>query len=404
MGIVVAATGTAMAFIVARDGSAPWQLGRLAGVAGLTVAMIVALRRRTCPSSVTVAAGLLAVAAGAGIAVPHLAKTGLSPLAAAGVVALVGGLGLVAAGVVASVRRHRRWGRVAVTAGLLLASVVVIYVVAIAVAATNVPRTRVAATTPADLGLRYRDVTFDTVDGTTLSGWYIASSNGAAVVLSHGAGSTRSGVLDQATALARHGYGVLLYDARGHGRSGGRAMDFGWYGDRDITAAVSFLQGQPDVDGARIAAVGMSMGGEESIGAAAADERIRAVVAEGATNRTAADSAWLSDVHGWRGTLQEGIEWMLYATVDVLTAADPPVALRDAAAAAAPRPMLLIAGGDIPDEGDAGRYIAGAAPDTVELWVVPDAGHTEALATHPDEWEERVTSFLAEALVSTPQR
>ncbi len=121
MGIVVAATGTAMAFIVARDGSAPWQLVRLAGVAGLTVAMIVALRRRTCPSWITLAAGLLAVAAGAGIAVPHLAKTGLSPLAAAGVVALVGGLGLVAAGVVASVRRHRRWGRVAVAAGLLLA-------------------------------------------------------------------------------------------------------------------------------------------------------------------------------------------------------------------------------------------------------------------------------------------
>jgi dienelactone hydrolase len=400
VGIVVAATGAAMAFMVARDGSASWQLVRLAGVAGLTVAMIVALRRRACPSSVTVAAGLLAAAVGAGIAVPHLAKTGLSPIAAAGLVALVGGLGLVAAGAVEPVRRRRRWGRVAVGSGLLLASVVVIYVVGIAVAATNVPRTRVAATTPADLGLRYRDVTFDTVDETTLSGWYIASANGAAVVLSHGAGSTRSGVLDQATVLARHGYGVLLYDARGHGRSGGRAMDFGWYGDTDIAAAVSFLQGQPDVDGARIAAVGMSMGGEESIGAAAADERIRAVVAEGATNRTAADSAWLSDIHGWRGTVQEGIEWVLYATVDVLTAADPPVALRDAAAAAAPRPMLLIAGGDLPDERHAGRYIAGGAPDSVELWIVPDTGHTQALATHPHEWEERVTSFLAEALVS----
>jgi fermentation-respiration switch protein FrsA (DUF1100 family) len=401
VGIVVAATGTAMAFIVARDGSAPWQLVRLAGVAGLTAAMIVALRRRTCPPSVTVIAGLLAVAVGAGIAVPHLAKTGLSPFAAAGVVALVGGLGLLVVGAAELVRRRHRWGRVVLASGLLLVSAGVIYVVGIAVAATNVPRTTVAATTPADLGMGYRDVTFDTADGTTLSGWYIPSANGAAVVLSHGAGSTRSGVLDHAVVLARHGYGVVLYDARGHGRSGGRAMDFGWYGDRDIGAAVSFLQAQADVDDARIAAVGMSMGGEESIGAAAADERIRAVVAEGATNRTRADEAWLSDVHGWPGTIQEGIEWLLYATVDVLTAADPPAALRDAAAAAAPRPMLLIAGGDMPDEGDAGRYIAGAAPDTVELWVVPDAGHTEALATHPEEWEERVTSFLGEALVST---
>ena len=145
------------------------------------------------------------------------------------------------------------------------------------------------------------------------------------------------------------------------------------------------------------------MGGEESIGAAAADERIRAVVAEGATNRTAADSAWLSDVHGWRGTLQEGIEWMLYATVDVLTAADPPVALRPPAAAAAPRPMLLIAGGDLPDERHAGRYIAGGAPDSVELWVVPERPHRCA-DDPPGGWEERVTSFLAEALERTPQR
>jgi uncharacterized protein len=41
--------------------------------------------------------------------------------------------------------------------------------------------------------------------------------------------------------LARHGYGVLLFDARGHGRSEGRAMDFGWFGDLDVSAAVSFL-------------------------------------------------------------------------------------------------------------------------------------------------------------------
>ena len=109
--------------------------------------------------------------------------------------------------------------------------------------------------------------------------------NHAAVVLLHGAGSTRSSVLDHAVVLANHGYGVLLFDARGHGRSGGRAMDFGWYGDKDVTAAVSFLQTRPDVDDDLIAAVGLSMGGEEAIGAAASDRRIRAVVAEGATHR-----------------------------------------------------------------------------------------------------------------------
>ena len=52
--------------------------------------------------------------------------------------------------------------------------------------------------------------------------------NGTAVVLLPGAGATRTAVLGQAAVLARHGYGALLVDDRGHGRSAGHAMDFGW--------------------------------------------------------------------------------------------------------------------------------------------------------------------------------
>src|SRR5690606_29218420 len=111
-----------------------------------------------------------------------------------------------------------------------------------------------------------------------------------------------------AAVLAGAGYGVLMIDARGHGDSGGRAMDFGWHGDADIVAATAFLAGRPEVDPDRIGAVGMSMGGEQAIGASGGDPRIRAVVAEGATARTAADAAWLSDRYGLRGALQEQIE------------------------------------------------------------------------------------------------
>jgi uncharacterized protein len=245
--------------------------------------------------------------------------------------------------------------------------------------------------------MSYRDVEFQTTDGVTLSGWYVPSTDGAAVVLMHGAGSTRSGVLDQAEVLADHGFGVLLFDARGHGRSEGRAMDFGWYGDADASAAVSFLQRQPDVDDERIAAMGMSMGGEQAIGAAAADPRIRAVVAEGATNRVAGDKAWLSEVFGWRGAVQERVDWLTYGITDVLTDADQPITLRDAAAVAR-RPMLLIAGAAVENEPYAGRYIESGSPATIQLWVAPETGHTAALDTHPDEWERRVTTFLAAAL------
>jgi len=209
-------------------------------------------------------------------------------------------------------------------------------------------------------------------------------------------------VLDHAAVLAHHGYGVLLADARGHGESDGRAMDFGWYGDEDGAGAVSFLERQPDVTGGRIGVLGLSMGGEEAIGAAGADPRIQGVVAEGATNRMLADKAWLSDEYGWRGTLQRGVEWLTFGAADLLSEASPPMSLRASAAAADPRPMLLIAGGAVPDEEPAARYIAAGAPDSVEVWVAPDTGHTDALDRHPDEWEARVTAFLRSALRPDP--
>ena len=63
-------------------------------------------------------------------------------------------------------------------------------------------------------------------------------------------------MLGQAAVLARHGYGALLVDTRGHGRSGGHAMDFGWWGGRDLAAAVSFLARQPGVQAGKIAVLG----------------------------------------------------------------------------------------------------------------------------------------------------
>ena len=108
-----------------------------------------------------------------------------------------------------------------------------------------------------------------TADGVRLSAWHVPSANGAAVVLRHGATSTRSNTLDEMVVLARHGYGVLATDARGHGRSGGMAMDWGWLGDLDTAAAVTYLSRRPDVDAHRIAVPGLSLGGEEALGAAA---------------------------------------------------------------------------------------------------------------------------------------
>ena len=53
----------------------------------------------------------------------------------------------------------------------------------------------------------------------------------------HGGGGDRTGAVSHAKLLARHGYGVLLYDARGRGRSEGTQNSFGWGWGHDVAGA-----------------------------------------------------------------------------------------------------------------------------------------------------------------------
>jgi fermentation-respiration switch protein FrsA (DUF1100 family) len=394
----IVATGAGLVVVVGKEGTPTWQAARVLVMLGLVIMVWRAARRGGAPGALaSVGLGLVAVPVGVGIAVPHLAKTGLGVASLAGATTLVGGIVVLAGGIARLFRTvGRRWA-VVTSVVVVLALAVLTFSLGQAVAATNVPRPAVGPATPADYGLRARAVHFRSRDGVRLAGWYVPSRNGAAVVLLHGAGSTRTDALPHAAVLARAGFGTLLYDARGHGQSAGRAMDFGWYGDDDLAGAVSFLRHRPDVRDGRIAALGLSMGGEEAIGALARLRALRAVVAEGATQRVASDTEWLPDAFGWRGVLTEGLQIATYAFADALTDADPPGALRDAVRAAGPRPVLLIAAGDVGDEARAGRFIAGGAP-TVDLWVVPHTDHTQAIRTHPHEWRARVTRFLDRAL------
>jgi len=337
--------------------------------------------------------GLIGLPVGLGVGAMYVMNAGISVTAVAGLVVLACALTLVVIGGVVLVRRLPRWWRLLAAPAVLVLLQFVLVPVTPAVYATNLPPTQVGDATPSDRGLGYEDVEFTTTDGVRMSGWYVPSANGAAVALLHGSGSTRSAVLDHAQVLADNGYGVLLYDARGHGRSGGEGMDFGWWGDVDLDAAVSYLQTRSDVRADRIGAVGMSMGGEQAVNAAATDDRILAVVGEGVEPRVPADA---TPAPGPRGWVEQSVSRIVVATAALLTDAPAPMPLRDAVAAIAPRAVLLIAGSG---EVAAIRDVAEAAPATVDVWELPDTPHTQGLADEPEEWEARVVAFLDRALV-----
>ena len=62
---------------------------------------------------------------------------------------------------------------------------------------------------------------------------------------------------------------------------------FGRRGARDVAAAIDFLSSRPEVNKNRIGGIGLSVGGETMITAAAGDDRLAVVVSEGAGERSA---------------------------------------------------------------------------------------------------------------------
>jgi pimeloyl-ACP methyl ester carboxylesterase len=320
-------------------------------------------------------------------------KVGPSPVDVVALPTLVAGLALLVVGGRLLLRPIRGWRRLlAVPAGLAIAYYL-IWPIAFGLMWTHAPRIDLGVRTPADLGMPFENVTMTTRDGVALSAWYVPSSNGAAIAALHGAGSTRTSLLDHAAFLHEAGYGVLLLDSRGFGRSGGTAMVAGWYGDLDIEAAVSFLAERADVDPGHIGVLGLSMGGEEAIAAAASDRRIAVVVAEGAgAIRTTAD---VRSIQGATRVLGIPHYWVQTVVADLFTGASPPIALEEATGRIAPRPVLLISA---PQEYPyTERYLA-AAPGSTTLWKLDDAPHIGGLATRGAAYRARVLAFLEDAL------
>jgi pimeloyl-ACP methyl ester carboxylesterase len=374
---------SALALVLPREGFGRFVL--LGGIFLLIVAVMAASRRWAGVAAI--ALGVIGISVGIARGLRFVSSQEVDPLAWLALIGGAAGLILVVIGFGHLVSGWRWWAKGLTGAGVTIVAALGIYTLAIPLAATDPPRASVTSQAPPG----WSDVSFPAQDGTTLSGWFHPGSNSAAVVVVPGSGSSRSGALQQAQVLADNGFGVLVYDPRGHGNSDGTAMDLGWAGDQDVSGAVDYLVGT----GVRkVGALGLSMGGEQVLGAAAADPRIAAVAAEGATHRTAADYAWLSDEFGWRRGVQEALNVPRFALTDLLAEQTPPTQLAAAARRIDPRPMLLMAAGTVQDEGLATAFIADGTD--AQVWVIADAGHTGGLITVPDQWTERVVDFFTD--------
>jgi dienelactone hydrolase len=248
------------------------------------------------------------------------------------------------------------------------------------------------------VGAAHEEVSFTTNDGLRLRGWYVPSRNGAAVISFPG----RKGTQKPARMLARHGYGVLLFDRRGEGESDGDPNAWGWNGYRDVEAAVRFLRARPDIAGDRIGGIGLSVGGEMMLEAAAKSRGLKAVVSEGAGERSVNEFLDMARGDMWLALPQ----YVALTTGTALFSGNtPPQSLTDLVGRIAPTPVFFVYG----EHGQDGertlnpKYYA-AARQPKQLWEVPGAGHVGGIKAQPVEYERRVIQFFDRTLLPETAR
>ena len=248
---------------------------------------------------------------------------------------------------------------------------------------------------PADLPFDVEEVTFLSEDGLRLAGWYVPPENGALVILLHGYDGNRTAMLWHAKQLTKAGYGVLMYDERASGESGGTYRSYGWEDSRDVGSALGFLSEKPEVDPGKIGIAGCSIGGQIALQGAAYYPQIGAVWADGASTIRAQDiHKPTNPIFALLVASNYMLDWMYEVKLDI----EAPAPMIEIIGDIAPRPIMLVGSGiSYPitgSEGDHLEFYARHAGENAELWVLPDAGHCGGPRARPEEYAQRMVEFF----------
>lgn len=223
------------------------------------------------------------------------------------------------------------------------------------------------------------------------------NSNGKAVILAHG----YKGSSEQMPGITKYyydlGYDILKPDARGHGLSEGDYIGYGWHDRKDYVQWVQFLIDEKAED--NIFLHGFSMGAATVLMTSGENlpEQVKGVIA---------DSGYTTVLEELTHQLKYLYHLPGFPVMQVTSAItnfragytfDEASALDSVAKNKLP---LFIIHGDrdalVPTE--MGKRIFEKAKSDKELWIVPNAGHTEAYTIAEAEYQERLKKFLEDAL------
>jgi uncharacterized protein len=113
--------------------------------------------------------------------------------------------------------------------------------------------------TPAYFKLAFENLKLRTVDGETITGWFVPAQSYKAVIICHGNAGNIANRLDLIVMFHNIGLNVLIFDYRGYGDSTGKPTEQGTY--RDAKSAWDWLVKTKEFKSRNVAIYGESLGG-----------------------------------------------------------------------------------------------------------------------------------------------
>lgn len=239
-------------------------------------------------------------------------------------------------------------------------------------------------------GIEFQQVELTTEDGVKLSAWYTPPKNGAVILVAHGYGDKRAE--DFHALFASRGYGVIAWDFRAHGESGGEFSSLGYYETLDVKAALDFVLSQPNVQ--HIGAWGGSMGAVTMIRATAQYPQIEALIADSPFATLEEEMDLRVPFPVMRSLIQFFAERESGTRIDLVRPIDD-------IASISPRPVFLIQGmGDGMVPLDSAQRLYYAAGEPRQLWVEEDVPHLNMYAYYKTRYIKRTIKFFDEFLLN----
>jgi pimeloyl-ACP methyl ester carboxylesterase len=251
------------------------------------------------------------------------------------------------------------------------------------------------STLPSQYALSYSPVSFKSLDGLQLEGWWLKNSDDSPVIIMvHGFMSNRAEPANRtfgiAKSLMEKGYNVLMFDLRAQGQSEGSLISGGYYETNDLLGAVSFVRDQGITS--KIGVLGFSMGAATSLMTAAESADIAAVVADSSFSDASSVLDAQLEQRNIPNFLVPGIEIVAKVAFGLdINKISPVDALADITV-----PVFIIHGGQdevIPVDEAYVLHEVVKNPGS-QFWIVPEAGHTEAYTDRPQEYMDRLLAFL----------